>query len=98
MLQVRDLEYLGAAEDCCHGAHMLDVPSSWDSSETPYRVHQTFERPQAWLQAPTSLDMFNMFDMPQLQDTPRISKPLEVFYKKANQSNGNGFIRSLFGI
>ena len=25
---------------------MLDVPSSWDSSESPFRVHQSMERPQ----------------------------------------------------
>lgn len=37
---------------------MLDVPSSWDSSESPFRVHQSMERPQevpqrtrdAWMQ------------------------------------------------
>ena len=37
---------------------MLDVPSSWDSSETPFRVHQSVERPSevsrsrdSWMQS-----------------------------------------------
>lgn len=38
--------YITMILDCCHGAHMLDVPCSVDTSTGPFTVHQTTARPQ----------------------------------------------------
>jgi len=38
--------YLTVILDCCHGSHLLDVPTSIDTSEMPFRTLQGIERPR----------------------------------------------------
>lgn len=79
--------YITLILDCCHGAHMLDVPTFLDTSTQPFRTHQTIERPREVYRTP---DGWEKAKMPHAQARPRFVPTLNGGPRKRRTQEGSG--------
>eukprot|EP00930_Biecheleria_cincta_P084096 TRINITY_DN73588_c0_g1_i1.p1 TRINITY_DN73588_c0_g1~~TRINITY_DN73588_c0_g1_i1.p1 ORF type:complete len:784 (-),score=97.01 TRINITY_DN73588_c0_g1_i1:722-3073(-) len=79
--------YITLILDCCHGAHMLDVPTFLDTSAQPFHTHQTVERPREVYRTP---DGWEKAKMPHAQARARFVPTLNGGPRKRRTQEGSG--------
>lgn len=79
--------YVTLIMDCCHGAHMLDVPTFIDTSSQPFRTHQTIEPPR---EVYRTSDGWEKAKMPHAQGRARFLPTLNGGPRKRRTQQGSG--------